>query len=104
MCTFTSYEKSNPVVMKLKGIAVAITLSTMLACASDACEDNDQFVADSDELVARSQAFFFEPTTANCEAYRAALSDYVDTYDGCDEVNQQVVVDARQLLDDLTCG
>ena len=56
-------------------------------------------------------AFAADPSTANCNAYRAALRDYLDLaeeFEDCPEVGNSEdyradVRDARQELDDIDC-
>lgn len=80
-------------------VAVGLT-----SCGNDACDDEEQAAADSEELLDVAFAYGFNPTEDNCRAYRDALADYLDTYGSCDGVDQASIEESRQSLNDLPCN
>jgi len=44
-----------------------------------------------------------DPSTANCDAYKATIDDYISELDDCDLVPQEAIDDFQAQSDDLTC-
>ncbi len=79
------------------------------------CGDNFnwgvELQAESSALSAAAQVYVNDPTTENCESYKAAYQDYLDAAEDIDDcviaseraAYQQAIDDARDNLDDLQC-
>ena len=72
---------------------------------------NDRVLESLEDVQATAAAFANDPTTANCEAYRLAAQDYLDTireFDTCADIisrqeYQESLAEAEMELANLQC-
>jgi len=106
--------------MKIRLLFFFLALGTLglVSCSDDGvdCDDSFNFYteleAEADALTDAAFAYANDPSTSNCEAFREAYQDYLDTAadleDCADEVGQgaefqQALEEAQDALDNLQC-
>lgn len=106
--------------VKLCTFFIALSLLSTLACSKDnpgpgGCAANFNYAVElqdeSSALSAAASAYGNDPSTANCNAFKAAYQDYLDAAEDIRpcvlqadlSAYQAAIDDARDDLDDLTC-
>lgn len=105
-------------------LVLALTTLTIAGCGNDDDDGggnnpdlclfttfNERTIDALNDVQAAAVAFGNDPTTANCEAYRAAAQDYLDTvrdFDTCADIvssqaYQESLAEAEMELADLQC-
>lgn len=106
--------------MKFFAFLMLISLGTTMACSKDSAGPagcgasynwSVEIQAEGNALGVAASAYAQDPTTENCNAYKAAYQDYLDAAEDIDNcvpsadraAYQAAIDDARDNLDALTC-
>lgn len=90
----------------MKSILFTLFLGLIMSvgCGKKAACTTPQVAEVSANLSEALTDYVNEQSVANCLAYKAALTDYLEVVDDCSFVSDQEVADARKELDELSCN
>ena len=86
---------------KLLYSALVVCAFSFASCGGGC--DADDITAAGNKISEAATAYGTDQSTANCEAYRAAINDYIDELDDCDLVTQETIDAFKASRDDLSC-
>jgi len=72
------------------------------SCGGGGC-DTDSITAATNKINDALTAYSMDASTENCNAYKAAIDDYISELDDCDLVPQSTIDSFQSQRDDLTC-
>ncbi|MFT4534115.1 MAG: putative small secreted protein [Saprospiraceae bacterium] len=86
---------------KLLYLALVICVVSLASCGGG-CDTLDISEA-ATKISEAAQAYGADQSTANCDAYKAAIDQYISDLDDCDLVPQETIDEFQAERDALTC-
>ena len=87
---------------KLLYSALVICAVSLASCGGGGCDTLDISAA-ATKISEAAQAYAADQSAANCDAYKAAIDEYISDLDDCNLVPQETIVEFQAERDALTC-
>jgi ABC-type phosphate/phosphonate transport system substrate-binding protein len=82
-------------------LLLAIASLSIVSCKKN-CDQAEATKA-TETYVDATLKYAFDPSSANCKAYKSALENYLDAVEGCEDVSAADISEAKKELDGLDC-
>ena len=72
-------------------------------CSGENDCDLESITQATNKIIVALEAYSVDPSTSNCDTYKAAIDDYISELDDCELVPQETIDNFQAERDALTC-